>query len=100
MARHPVGDYSVEVLHRRDKKTGRIAVSVYVFRGRHYVQRADFWFTGFNTYDLRKRMKSLSAFPVRAFDAVIEDARAWPKDGKKAKPKAGNRMQRNRRQVR
>lgn len=79
MPRHPVGDFEVEVLHRKDALTGRMVVAIYVFRGRRFIERADFWYNEFNTADLRRKARALAAFPVRAFDAVVEDAREWPK---------------------
>lgn len=94
MARHKVGPYSVEILHRQDKN-GRVSVKVFVFLGREYVEQAEFGFNGFNTLELGRRLPSLANIPVRRLDAVIEDAREWPKggDGKKAtaKPRRARR---------
>lgn len=80
MARHRVGEYQVEVLHRQDKQTGKINVAVYVFLKGGYVEQVEFAFNGFNSMELRRRLPSLSGFPVQKLSAVIEDAREWPKD--------------------
>lgn len=103
MARHIVGEYSIEVLHRRNKQTGRINVAVYVFRGKRYIERGEFWFNAFNSMELRRKLPSLSAFYVKQLAAVIDDARGLPKGGdvkgrlgmakarKKPKAKRGSR---------
>ena len=79
MARHKVGPYSVEILHRQDKND-RVSVKVFVFLGREYVEQAEFAYNGFNTLELGRRLPSLANIPVRRLDAVIEDAREWPKE--------------------
>lgn len=81
MARHKVGEYRVEVLHRQDKPDGKTEVILVVFKDRKFIAMAGFDYVAFNTAELRRRLKVLEAFPARAFDAVIEDARAWPKSG-------------------
>lgn len=79
MARHRVREYGVEVLHQQAKLDGKTEIILIVFRDGRFLEMACFDCLAFNTADLRRRMKSLSAFPVRAFDAVVEDAREWPK---------------------
>lgn len=85
MARHGVGGYRVEVLHRKDAGTGKVNVAVFVFLKGEYVEQAEFGFSGFNSAELRRRLRTLEKFSVQRLDAVIEDARCWPRGETKAK---------------
>lgn len=85
MARHKVGEYRVEVVHRLAKPDGKTEVILVVFKERKFLAMAGFDYLAFNTAELRRRLKVLEAFPARAFDAVVEDAREWPKDGAKVR---------------
>lgn len=99
MARHRVGEYMVEVLHRQDK-TGKVNVAVFVFLKGVFVEQAEFGFNGFNSAELRRRLPSLEGFAVPRLKAVIEDAREWPKGGADKKPEPTKRKRRNRRKAR
>ncbi len=88
---HSIREYGVEILHQQAKLDGKTEIILIVFRDGRFLEMACFDCLAFNTADLRRRMKSLSAFPARAFDAVVEDARAWPKAKPSSSMKAMSR---------
>lgn len=85
MARHRVGEYGVEVLHLQYNADQKPDVIVIVFQDGQVVEMARFGWHGFNSAELRRRLRTLDRFSVPKLSAVIEDARCWPKDEAKAK---------------
>lgn len=81
MATHKIGNYTVEVLHEEHRIEKRVDVLIVVYEGREFLDLVRFDFKGFNSGELRKKLPALSSFPIQKLNAVIEDAREWPKGG-------------------
>lgn len=96
MGMHRVGGFLIEVIHQKDPINAKAEVVVAVYKDKHLIEQAIFDFKFINTAELRDKLPAVAILPVRAFDAVIEDARKTPGLGSgrtnaAGKPKDGDR---------